>query len=121
MSVQDQLAPYLNRFLFLLNFNEQVKLDITYKDGKIMVNLNHDMSIVKEAQKHHDADNMILMKEHIREVHEYPCPLNVDKIMLLKGHMRKVHEYQCHLCEGTFKDQDHLNLHVYLRHTSHKD
>ena len=58
-----------------------------------------------------DADNMILMKEHIREIHEYPCPLCGDKIVLLKGHMRKVHEYQCHICGAKFKDQDQLNLH----------
>ena len=52
MSVQDQLAPYLNRFVFLLNYNENVKLYITYKDGKLMVSFNHDMSIAKEVHEH---------------------------------------------------------------------
>ena len=228
MSVQDQLAPYLNRFVFLLNQNENVKLEINCKDGNLLVNFNHeinkinkvdklqenpkkitaaqfnrlkkramsraeeaktktkeqqelaelaqkecDMSVkiaekakieseqakreaaeaiidanqskleaaktmsdlvmlrmeeeesVKSQQclskqksclkcKYCDAevDNMILMKEHIREVHACLCPICEDNIVLLKEHVRKVIvKYHCYICGKECISEHQFKLH----------
>ena len=50
MSIQDQIAPYLNRFVFLLNQNATAKLEIGCTDGKVTVNMSHDLgAVVKTA------------------------------------------------------------------------
>ena len=49
MSVQDKLAPYLNRFVTLLNQNESAKLEFCCQNGKVTVNLLHDMGEVEKA------------------------------------------------------------------------
>ena len=43
MSVQDQLAPYLNRFDILLRNNENASLEITCNKGNVVVNLKHKL------------------------------------------------------------------------------
>ena len=50
MVIQDQIAPYLNRFVFLLNQNATAKLEIGCTDGKVTVNMSHDLgAVVKTA------------------------------------------------------------------------
>ena len=46
MSVQEQIAPYLNRFVLLLNQNATVKLEINCKEGRVNVNMSHDLGNV---------------------------------------------------------------------------
>ena len=49
MSVQDKLAPYLNRFVTLLNQNESAKLEFCCQNGKVTVNFLHEMGEVEKA------------------------------------------------------------------------
>ena len=50
MSVQEQIAPYLNRFVLLFNQNATAKLEIGCSDGKVSVNISHDLgAVVKTA------------------------------------------------------------------------
>ena len=49
MSVQDKFAPYLNRFVNLLNQNKSAKLEFCCHNGKVTVNLLHDMGEVEKA------------------------------------------------------------------------
>ena len=50
MSIQDQIAPYLNRFVLLFNQNATAKLEIGCIDGKVSVNISHDLgAVVKMA------------------------------------------------------------------------
>ena len=54
MSIQDQIAPYLNRFVLLFNQNATAKLEIGCNDGKVSVNISHDWGAVVQmapAQK----------------------------------------------------------------------
>ena len=41
MSAQEQLAPYLDRFVSSVNRHATGKLEIGCKDGKITVNITH--------------------------------------------------------------------------------
>ena len=43
MSLQEQIAPYLNRFVLLLNRNASAKLEINCKEGRVNVNMSHDL------------------------------------------------------------------------------
>ena len=47
MSAHEHLAPYLNRFVFLLNRNQNVKLENTCKNGNIIVRFNQEINKVK--------------------------------------------------------------------------
>ena len=50
MSIQDQIAPYLNRFVLLFNQNATAKLEIGCIDGKVSVNISHELgAVVKMA------------------------------------------------------------------------
>ena len=49
MSAHDLFAPYLNRFVNLLNQNATAKLEFSCKDGKVNVNIPHDLGVVAEA------------------------------------------------------------------------
>ena len=52
MSVHDQLAPYLNRFVILLHQNAKAKLELSCEDGKVNVNINHDLGKVVNTTHH---------------------------------------------------------------------
>ena len=43
MSVQEQLAPYINRFATLYHQNASAKLEFNIADGKLHVNLFHEL------------------------------------------------------------------------------
>ena len=43
MSVKDLLAPYLNRFILLLNQNATAKLELSCTGGRVNVNMFHDL------------------------------------------------------------------------------
>ena len=43
MSVQDQLAPYLNRFDILLRNDEKASLEITCNNDNGVVNFKHEL------------------------------------------------------------------------------
>ena len=46
MSVQEQIAPYLNRFVLLLNQNASAKLEINCKEGRGNVIMSHDLRTI---------------------------------------------------------------------------
>ena len=48
MSVQDHLAPNLNRFILLLNQNATAKFELTCSEGRISVNFSHDLGGVAQ-------------------------------------------------------------------------
>ena len=49
MSVEAHLAPYLNRFVILLRQNSVAKLELSCNNGKLTVNISHDMGVVEQA------------------------------------------------------------------------
>ena len=50
MSIQEQIAPYLNRFVLLFNQNATAMLEIGCTDGRVSVNISHDLgAVVKTA------------------------------------------------------------------------
>ena len=50
MSIQEQIAPYLNRFVLLFNQDATAKLEIGCSGGKVSVNISHDIgAVVKTA------------------------------------------------------------------------
>ena len=49
MSVEAHLAPYLNRFVILLRHNSVAKLELTCNNGKLTVNISHDIGVVEQA------------------------------------------------------------------------
>ena len=53
MSIQEQIVPYLNRFVLLFNQNVTAKLEIGCIDGKVSVNISDDLgAVVKMAPTH---------------------------------------------------------------------
>ena len=50
MSVQDQLAPYLNQFDTLLRNNENASLEITCNNGNVVVNFKHNLDKTKTTE-----------------------------------------------------------------------
>ena len=49
MSVQDQLSPYLNRFVTLLKNRASAKLELQCQGGKVTINIFHDLGEVEET------------------------------------------------------------------------
>ena len=52
MSVQELLAPYLNRFVFLHQLNASAKLELICEQGKLTVNIKHELGEVEQASLH---------------------------------------------------------------------
>ena len=49
MSIQEQLAPYLNRFVILFHQNASAKLELSCTNGKVSVNIMHDFGVVEKT------------------------------------------------------------------------
>ena len=49
MSIQEQIAPYLNRFVLLFNQNAPAKLEIGCSEGRVSVNIMHDLGAVSKT------------------------------------------------------------------------
>ena len=50
MSIQELIAPQLNRFVLLFNKDSTAKLEIGCSGGKVSVNISHDIgAVVKTA------------------------------------------------------------------------
>ena len=49
MSTQEKLNPYLNRFTILVQQHATAKLEFNCLDGKVTVNLLHDLGVVEKA------------------------------------------------------------------------
>ena len=49
MSTQEKLNPYLNRFTILVEQHVTAKLEFNCLDGKVTVNLLHDLGVVEKA------------------------------------------------------------------------
>ena len=49
MSLQDLIAPYLNRFVILFNENATAKLELSCTEGKVHVNIFHDLGAVNKS------------------------------------------------------------------------
>ena len=56
MSIQEQIAPYLNRFVLLFNQNATAKLDISCSEGRVSVNISHDLGAVSKTPPTHQAE-----------------------------------------------------------------
>ena len=70
MSIQDQIAPYLNRFVLLFNENASAKLEINCSAGKVSVNISHDLgAVVKTTPKHQPEQQQYsdVLKKTIRQ------------------------------------------------------
>ena len=48
MSTKDLISPYLNRFVVLLHLSI-AKVELSCEDGKLSVNLFHDLGVVEDA------------------------------------------------------------------------
>ena len=48
MSVQELIAPYLNRFLILFNQNANAKLELSCAEGKVNVNIFHELGVIEQ-------------------------------------------------------------------------
>jgi hypothetical protein len=48
MSLQDHIAPYLNRFVILFHQNATAKLELSCTDGKVNVNIHHELGVIKQ-------------------------------------------------------------------------
>ena len=49
MSAKDLISPYLNRFVALLHQKSTAKVELSCEDGKLFVNLSHDLGEVEET------------------------------------------------------------------------
>ena len=49
MSPQEQLNPYLSRFTTLVQQHASAKLEFSCMNGKVTVNLMHDLGVVEKA------------------------------------------------------------------------
>ena len=49
MSAKDLISPYLNRFVVLLHQHSTAKVELSCEDGKLSVNLFHDLGVVEDA------------------------------------------------------------------------
>ena len=65
MTVQYQLAPYLNRFDLLLKQNEKASLKITYNLGKVVVNLKNEL--IKTMK----ADILLTSNENLEKMSKF--------------------------------------------------
>ena len=48
MSVQELIAPYLNRFVILFNQNATAKLEFSCAEGKVNVNIFHELEAIRQ-------------------------------------------------------------------------
>ena len=48
IAIQEHLAPCLNRFVIFLHQKATAKIKLTCKDGKVNVNINHELGEVEE-------------------------------------------------------------------------
>ena len=68
MSVQEQLAPYINRVATLYHQNASAKLEINIADGKLQVNLFHELDEVKllPPRKHPTQSYRDVLKKNMK-------------------------------------------------------
>ena len=66
MAVEAQLAPYLNRFVILLRQNSVAKLEISCSNGKLNVNISHDMGLVEQATPHPPPSYKEVLKKNLK-------------------------------------------------------
>ena len=48
MSVQELISPYLKRFVILFNQNATAKLELSCAEGKVNVNIFHELGAIKQ-------------------------------------------------------------------------
>ena len=48
MSVQELIAPYLNRFLILFDQNANAKLELSCAEGKVNMNIFHELGVIEQ-------------------------------------------------------------------------
>ena len=49
MSAKDLISPYLNRFVAIKNQKATAKLELYCKDGKVVVNFQHELGLIEET------------------------------------------------------------------------
>ena len=78
MSAQDKFAPYLNRFTTLLQQNATAVLEFKCKDGKVTVNLCHELGGVEKAPptinlqnpSHRNTQKKAVKPSQLRRLHK---------------------------------------------------
>ena len=66
MAVEAQLAPYLNRFVILLRHNSVAKLELSCSNGKLSVNISHDMGLVEQATSQPPPSYKEVLKKNLK-------------------------------------------------------
>ena len=66
MAVEAQLAQYLNRFVILLRQNSVAKLELSCSNGKLSVNISHDMGLVEQATPHPPPSYKEVLKKNLK-------------------------------------------------------
>ena len=56
MSIQKQIAPYLNRLVLLFNQNATAKLEIGCSEGRVIVNISHDLGALSKTPATHQSE-----------------------------------------------------------------
>ena len=56
MSIQEQIAPYLNRLVLLFNQNATAKLEIGCSKGRVSVNISQDLGALSKTPATHQAE-----------------------------------------------------------------
>ena len=59
MSIQEQIAPYLKRFVLLFNQNAPAKMEIGCSEGRVSVNVSHDLGKVSKTPPTHQPEKQI--------------------------------------------------------------
>ena len=57
MSAKDLISPYLNRFVAINQQKSNARLELCCKDGKVTINLHHDLGVVEEAIPRTNSDS----------------------------------------------------------------
>ena len=66
-----QLNPYFNRYTTLWQDNANVKLELTCKDGNVIVNLSHNLGGIEkvpEAKTTHNPNDVLKKKVSLSQI-----------------------------------------------------
>ena len=99
MSAKDLFAPYLNRFVSLLNQKATAKLELSCKDGKVNVNLFHDMGDFVETSP-----------TSVQETPSYKEALKKGANKVSSSQMKRLHKRAVSRAEEARKETKHQQV-----------
>ena len=67
MSAQEHLAPYLNRFVILLQQKAKARLELTWNEGKLNINIHHDIGVIHEPDKTVPQSYTDVLKKNMKQ------------------------------------------------------